>query len=397
MVRIRGKKWHLKFSLYGVEVGAPTPARTKTEAEAIGQAIKRAVRIGNADHLDPVERDVCLRIFKNRGWDPLPGLIIEDVEPPKKSKDVVLVEAIRMTLSDPEVRVSPNRERHIQAFAHVRDYFGDDRKVSAIWVPEIKEYIAFRQSQKAKGSTIGKETSALSLMFKILTEHRIVSENPARMVNGPSDADGERDVYISYADFMKIVGHLPKWLQPIILALYYTGMRRGEALGMVLGNIDWDARIIRLGKDQTKEGKPKRVPMCRSLMPILRQAVGDRQDTGQKVFLIRGQRPPSEDSLRKPWVRAVQAVGFDPGPTIHDLRHVWKINALESGMDEEIRRAIMGHTPRKDQNGKQGDVHGRYGQASDKHLVKVIDSVTFDHGKTKILVAATTRINGQKK
>ena len=231
MVRIRGKKWHLKFSLYGVEVGAPTPARTKTEAEAIGQAIKRAVRIGNADHFDPVERDICLRIFKNRGWNPLPGLIIEDVEPPKKSKDVVLVEAIRMTLSDPEVLVSPNRERHIQAFAHIRDYFGDDRKVSAIWVPEIKEYIAFRQSQKAKGSTIGKETSALSLMFKILTEHRMVSENPARMVNGPSDADGEREVYISYADFMEIVGHLPKWLQPIILALYYTGMRRGEAPG----------------------------------------------------------------------------------------------------------------------------------------------------------------------
>ena len=115
-----------------------------------------------------------------------------------------------MTLSDPEVRVSPNRERHIQAFAHIRDYFGDDRKVSAIWVPEIKEYIAFRQSQEAKGSTIGKEKSALSLMFKILTEHRIVSENPARMVNGPSDADGERDVYISYADFMKIVAHLPQ-------------------------------------------------------------------------------------------------------------------------------------------------------------------------------------------
>jgi hypothetical protein len=57
----------------------------------------------------------------------------------------------------------------------------------------------------------------------------------------------------------------------------------------------------------------------------------------------------------------------------------------------------MGHTPRKDQNGKQRDVHGRYGQASDEHLVRVIDKMTFDHGKTKILVEAPTRINGQKK
>jgi hypothetical protein len=115
------------------------------------------------------------------------------------------------------------------------------------------------------------------------------------------------------------------------------------------------------------------------------------------VFLINGRRPPSEDSLRKPWTKAVKETGLIPGPTIHDIRHVWKINALESGMDEEIRRAIMGHTHRKDGNGKNGDARGRYGQASDEYLVKVIDKMTFDHGKTKILVEATTRTNGLNK
>ena len=397
MVRRRGKRWHLKFSLYDVEVGAPTPARTKKEAETIGEAIKRAVRIGDARHLDPVERDVCLRIFENRGWDILPGLIVETVNPSKKLQDPVLVDAIKLTLSDPDVRKSPNRERHVYAFAHLRDYFGDDRRVSEIWVPEIKGYVDFRQSEGAKGSTIGKEKAALSLMFKILIEHRILSDNPVSMVNGPSDSDGERDVYISNADFFKVVAKLPLWEQPIVMALYYTGMRRGEALGMTIGNIDWDSRIIRLTKDQTKEDKAKRVPICRPLLKILQQTVGDRQDPEGIVFLIDGQRPPGEDSLRKPWVKATQMAGLVPAPSIHDIRHVWKINALESGMDEEIRRAIMGHTPRKDQNGKQRDVHGRYGQASDEHLVRVIDKMTFDHGKTKILVEAPTRINGQKK
>ncbi len=397
MVRRRGKKWHLKFSLYDVEVGAPTPARTKKEAETIGEAIKRAVRIGDARHLDPVEKEVCLRIFENRDWEPLRGLIVESVKPPQKLDELVLVDAIKMTLSDPEVRENPNRERHVYAFAHIRDYFGDDRRVCEIWVPEIKEYIAFRQSEGAKGSTIGKEKAALSLMFKILMEHRIASDNPASMVNGPSDSDGEREVYISNADFMGIVAKLPRWEESIIMTLYYTGMRRGEALGMRIGNIDWDARIIRLSKDQTKEGKAKRVPICLPLLPILRQTVGDRQDPEGVVFLIDGDHPPCEDSLRKPWVKATQMAGLVPSPTIHDIRHVWKINALESGMDEEIRRAIMGHTQRKDQNGKQGDIHARYGQASDEYLVKVIDRMTFDHGKTKILVAQTTRINGQKK
>jgi integrase len=397
MVRKRGNKLYLQMVIHGVEVGVSTPARTKREAEAIAEAIKRAVRINDAHHLEPVEREICLRIFENRGWEPLPGLIVETVKPKKKLQDLVLVDAVKLTLADPDVRNSPNRERHIYAFAHIRDHFRDDRRVSQIWVPEIKEYIAFRQSEGAKGSTIGKELAALSLVFKTLIQHRMVSDNPVTMVNAPSDEDGERDVYISDCDFMEIVSKLPQWEQPIILTLYYTGMRRGEALGMTIGNIDWNSRMIRLTRDQTKEGKAKRVPICLPLIPILRKAVGDRNDPAGSVFLIDGERPPSEDSLRKPWVKAVKEVGLVPAPTIHDIRHVWKINAMESFVDEEIRRAIMGHTPRKDQNGRRRDVHGRYGQASDEHLVKVIDSMTFDHGKTKILVAATTRINGEKK
>ncbi|MBM3299096.1 MAG: site-specific integrase [Deltaproteobacteria bacterium] len=397
MVRKRGKMWHLQIPIYGVEVGASTPARTRKEAEAIEAAIKRAVRIGDAHHLEPVEKAVCLRIFTNRGWEPLPGLIAEAPKPAKGPQDLFLVDAIKMTLSDPEVRENPNRERHVYAFAHIRDFFQDDRRVKEIWVPEIKAYIASRQSEGATGSTIGKEKAALSLMFKILMQHRIVSDNPASMVNAPSDEDGEREVYVSHSDFMEIVAKLPQWEQPIILTLYYTGMRRGEALGMTIGNIDWNSRMIRLNKNQTKEHKSKRVPICLPLIPVLRKAVGDRNDPEGSVFLIDGERPPSEDSLRKPWVKVVSDVGLAPGPTVHDIRHVWKINAMESGMDEEIRRAIMGHTPRKNQNGRRRDIHGRYGQASDEHLVKVIDTVTYDHGKTKILVAATTRINDEKK
>jgi hypothetical protein len=55
-------------------------------------------------------------------------------------------------------------------------------------------------------------------------------------------------------------------------------------------------------------------------------------------------------------------------------------------MDYEIREAIVGHRTGK-------TMAERYGRISDKDLVRAIDAVTFDHGKTEILVAATTRIN----
>ena len=54
-------------------------------------------------------------------------------------------------------------------------------------------------------------------------------------------------------------------------------------------------------------------------------------------------------------------------------------------MDYEIREAIVGHRTGK-------TMAERYGRISDEDLVRAIDSMTFDHGKTEILVAATTRI-----
>jgi integrase len=63
--------------------------------------------------------------------------------------------------------------------------------------------------------------------------------------------------------------------------------------------------------------------------------------------------------------------------TIHDLRHAWKSNAMESAMDEEIRKAIMGHSR---------GISGRYGHIRDELLVQAIDRIDFEKGRTLIWV-----------
>ena len=56
-------------------------------------------------------------------------------------------------------------------------------------------------------------------------------------------------------------------------------------------------------------------------------------------------------------------------------------NARRSGMDPEIREAIMGHAT------KERSVAERYGRIGDQELLRAIDGMTFDHGSTEILVA----------
>jgi hypothetical protein len=59
-------------------------------------------------------------------------------------------------------------------------------------------------------------------------------------------------------------------------------------------------------------------------------------------------------------------------------------------MDPEIREAILGHSTR------ERSVSERYGRISDQELVNAIDSMTFDHGETEILVASRRETESAK-
>ncbi len=66
------------------------------------------------------------------------------------------------------------------------------------------------------------------------------------------------------------------------------------------------------------------------------------------------------------------------------MRHTFKTNARRSGIDSEIREAILGHSDKK------LDVSERYGFIDDYELVNAIDKFSYDNGSTQILVAAKT-------
>jgi hypothetical protein len=63
---------------------------------------------------------------------------------------------------------------------------------------------------------------------------------------------------------------------------------------------------------------------------------------------------------------------------IHDLRHCWKTNAMRSHLDKDIRDAIVGH------GNKKKSPSSVYLSVSDEDLIREIDRLTFDHGKTEI-------------
>lgn len=375
-LRKRGPVYHLRIRPFGEEIGIATPATTKQEARRMEMAIMKACRSRDYRGLDPGSRAVCIQISKNKGW-----AIPSDLAPEEAVKsELTLWKAAELSLIYPEIRDGKERPRYEQCLVHLVEYFGKEKAVKSIWVPEIKTYIAHRLAEGVAPSTANREKGTLSKMFQVLVELRLIETNPCRLVKNLSQKSEERQVYLSHGDFQRIVDLAPAWLKPILWTAYYTGMRRGEILGLTHGQVNLSRRMILLGPKETKEGHWKRVPIHRDLIPILDKVLRVQSLGSDHVFLVKDQ-PPNKHSLKNPWLKAVRFMELDPRPRFHDLRHTWKTNARRSGMDPEIREAIMGHWYR----GR--NVNERYGRISEEELLRAIDSLTVDHGETEIVVA----------
>jgi integrase len=377
----RGKVFHILFRPFDDKlVGIRTFSKCKTEARLIERAILCACRSGDYSALDPVSRELCLRMFINQGKKIPAGLA-----PQRPVEDLTLWEAAEIFLKYPGISDAKVRDRYEIALTNLAEYFGREFSIRSMRVPDVKRYMFDRIKRGTAEGTVNREKGTLSKLFQILIELEMVEQNPCERIKNLSEKSGQREVYLSFQDVRRILEVIPDWFKPIVYTAYCTGMRRGEILGLTRSQVNLKRRLIVLSAGDTKEGHPKRVPIHMDLLPTLREAMKVRLLDEDKVFLIKDAaevRPPSDESTKNPWRKAMKKLGLtDPRPRFHDLRHTWKTNARRSGVDFEIRESIMGHSSR------QKSVAERYGRISDEELIEAADKMTFDHGDTEILVA----------
>jgi integrase len=376
----RGKIYYLRIRPFRDLINVRTSAKSKSGARQMEMAVLTACRSGDYRALHPETREVCVRMFRNQGWE-LPADLAGN-EPVKH--ELSLWRGMEIFLNYPEIKQSAERNRYVMCFAHLVEHFGKDRPVKDIRIPHIKEYMVIRASSGMSPSQVNREKGTLSKMFQVLTELQYVEGNPCRLIKNLSQKTEERQVYLSLDDVSRIAECCPGWFRSIIWTSFYTGMRRGEIVGLTRKQVNLGKRMIYLGPGNTKERDWKRVPIRRDLVTILEEALRISALGSDKVFLLqddKGLRPPTLEAVKNPWPRACQRLEIEkPWPRFHDLRHTWRANARRSGVDPSIAESILGHWYR----GKS--VNERYGHISDHELLQAIDSITFDHGETEIWV-----------
>ena len=359
-VKKRGEVWYAYADPFktGKQVGLRLDARNKTEARQIESMILRACRTGEYQALDSTSREACARLFKNRAWE-LPDAL----KPPAMNcpaEELTLWRASELFLKYPDVRESATRWRHEITLNHLAEHFGEDRPVKTIKVPELRAYQMERLRKGVSPGTVNREMETVSRLFRVLNELEFMETNPARYVRRLSIRSGERRVYLSRETIQAIADKCPEWYRPILWTGYYTGMRRGEILGMTRKRVSLTKRLIYLAPEDVKEHDWKRVPIHRELVPILEELFKGPALISGRVFPLQddegGIRELGLRAFRNPWPRACEALSKEekrqkvkepkwgqPWPRFNDLRHTWRANARRSGVDPQIAETILGH------------------------------------------------------
>lgn len=269
----------------------------------IEENLRVACRSGDYRTLDPLSRETCIRMFRNQHWEFPESLVIDQLTRAPR-QELTLWKSVEIFVNYPGIAECKALERYMFALNHIVAYFGKEAIMKNISIPLLQQYQIRRLKDRAAADTVNREFSTFSKLFGVLIESECVMSNPCRLVKGLSNKEGMRQVYLALADVKRIATRCPDWYQPVIWTGYYTGMRRGEILGLTWSKVNVAKRMIYLGPKDTKEGNWKRVPIHVNLVPIFEAALKVRILNSDLVFLMRdskGIRPPSIEGAKNPW------------------------------------------------------------------------------------------------
>ena len=175
------------------------------------------------------------------------------------------------------------------------------------------------------------------------TDKRIVIPSKKKTVRKALELDEMRDILLS-------LEKLEEMDRRYMMMLLFTGMRRGEVLGMKWEDVDLKKNVFHIersvtypkGKNGYEIGKPKTesgirdVPISPELMKVL-------QPMGVQGYIIGGEEPITLSVHRRMMERIRRTIDLH-GASPHIFRHSYATLLNDAGASVKTIQAIIGHS-----------------------------------------------------
>jgi len=232
-----------------------------------------------------------------------------------------------------------------------------DRDVADVSTALLVTFVGERRGSGAATSSIARQLAAIRMLHRYLALEGFRADDPAADLDGVRVPSGipkpltEAQV-TSLLDAVVVTEPIHRRDLALLELLYGTGARISEAVGLSVGGLDLDARLVRLFGKGAKE---RIVPFGTSAAEALEEwfsprgrarlvpAQWRRRDDAEAVFLnTRGGRL----SRQAAWLivkKYGERAGITEQLSPHVLRHSCATHLLDHGADLRVVQEMLGH------------------------------------------------------
>jgi integrase len=230
------------------------------------------------------------------------------------------------------------------------------RIVSKVRPADLENYQAMRQRAGMADATIDHEIGKTKTMIFKAFDNGMVSPDTLRTFRKVKkllvkDSDVRHRI-ISPDEFKALMKHSKGHIKDIIAMGYYTGMRRGEILGLTWDKVDFSMRMIRLESTDLKTARLGMFQFAPSYLGYCKKCQTDFMQTARTIMYSSIKGGPVKD-IRAALRIVCKLAGIvygrfkKDGFIFHDLRHTFNTNMRKAGVQESVIMEITGHTSRE--------------------------------------------------
>ena len=276
---------------------------------------------------------VAHKLLKKRLGEMGRGRLIGPIE-----EKVTFEEMAQDLLQDYEINGKRSVSSVRRSLSHLRPYFGLERALD-ITTDRVRAYIAQRQKEGAKNSSVNRELSALKRMFSLALQTVKLSSKPYIPTLEENNA---RQGFLDHGSLLALRDALPDYLKDPVTFLYLSGWRVSEMKTLEWRDVDLAGKVVRLRPEISKNKDGRVLPLSGQLLEVIEKARRERRPECLRVFHRDGQ--PIKD-FEKAWKTACKASGLE-GLIVHDLRRTAIRNMVRAGIPERVAMSLSGHKTR---------------------------------------------------
>ncbi len=254
-----------------------------------------------------------------------------------------------------------------QLARHLEQELGREARPEEVDHLRIRGFLAELHRRGLSKASSARKLAALRSFFRYLCREGQLRTNPAKLLLSPRREKRIPSVLepAQVEQLLQVPGDGPAVLRAraILELLYATGMRCAELVGLDLGELDIEARTVRvLGKGHKERIVLFGAPAARALQGWL-SARAELRPKNEAVFLnARGGRL-SDRSVRALVARRVQQLALERRCSPHTLRHSFATHLLTRGADLRSIQELLGHASLSTTQ--------RYTHVDTRHLLEV--------------------------